>query len=141
QLENEYFLSAFGECKDFSRDRLKDEAAFVKQQDPGHKLIISRSNNAIGLPIGQPQPDEFGVSVYKRVWDATITHRYFEYPFPAWFYGFLAGGGKLLTGKDLVIHELQAEAWPPPTENIKDAPVSELYKSMNPQRLQDRFSY
>lgn len=141
QLENEYFLKVFGECPDFSRDRLVSEAALVKQLDPNRTLIISRSNNALGFPIKEPTPDLYGVSVYKRVWDKTITKRYFEYPFPAWFYGFLAGGGKLLTGKDLMIHELQAEAWVPDGYNIKDAPVSELYKSMNPERLQDRFDY
>ena len=141
QLENEFFLSAFGQCTDFSRSRLVSEAQLVKALDPNHTLIISRSNNAIGFPIGQPRPDEFGVSVYKRVWDKTITKRYFEYPFPAWFYGFLAGGGKLLTGKNLIIHELQAEAWPPGNYDIKDAPVSELYKSMSPARLQGRFAY
>ncbi len=141
QLENEFFLSVFGICPDFSRDRLVEEFDAVKKLDPNHPIIVSRSNNAIGFPIGDPQPDEFGVSVYKRVWDRTITKRYVEYPFPAWFYGFLAGGGKILTGKDLMIHELQAEAWTPDGYDIKTAPVSELYKSMNPDRLEDRFNY
>lgn len=141
QLENEFFLTVFGKCTDFDRQRLVEEAALVKQTDPNHTLIISRSNNGIGLPVGKPTPDLFGVSVYKRVWDQTVTHRYFEYPFPAWFYASLAGGGKILTGKDLIIHELQAEAWTPASYNIKDAPISELYKSMNPERLKDRFKY
>lgn len=141
QLENEYFLTAFGKCDDFNRQRLVDEAALVKRLDPNHTLIISRSNNGIGLPVGKPTPDLFGVSVYKRVWDKTITKRYFEYPFPAWFYGSLAGGGKIFTGKDLIIHELQAESWTPDGYDIVDAPISELYKSMNPERLHDRFSY
>ncbi len=141
QLENEYFLKAFGKCTDFSRDRLVDEYNYVKQLDPNHKVIVSRSNNALGFPIGKPQPDEFGISVYKRVWDKTITKRYFEYPFPAWFYAFLAGGGELITGKDMIIHELQAEAWLPDNYDIKSAPIDEQNKSMNPERLKDRFEY
>jgi hypothetical protein len=141
QLENEYFLKVFGECPDFSRDRLVEEYNMVKQLDPNRTVIVSRSNNAIGFPIYAPTPDEFGVSVYKRVWDKTITKRYVEYPFPAWFYGFLAGGGELLTGKDMIIHELQAEAWAPDSYDIKTAPIDELYKSMNPERLHNRFSY
>ena len=141
QLENEFFLSVFGECPDFSRDRLIDEYNLVKSLDNNTPVIISRSNNALGFPINEPRPDEFGVSVYKRVWDKTVTKRYIEYPFPAWFYGFLAGGGKLLTGKDLIIHELQAEAWTPIGYNIKTAPNEELYKSMNPERLVNRFGY
>ena len=141
QLENEFFLSVFGECPDFSRDRLIDEFNLVKRLDPNHTLIVSRSNNAIGFPLNEPRADKFGVSVYKRVWDKTLTKRYVEYPFPAWFYGFLAGGGKILTGRDLMIHELQAEAWTPEGYEIKTAPISELYKSMNPERLHGRFEY
>lgn len=141
QLENEFFLSVFGECPDFSRDRLVDEAKLVKQLDPNHKLIITRSNNAVGLPLGQPRPDEFGISVYKRVWDKNLTHRYYEYPFPAWFYGMLAGLGKVFTGKDMIIHELQTETWLADGYDIKDAPVDEMYKTINPERLRDRIEY
>lgn len=141
QLENEFFLSVFGECPDFSRDRLIDEYYLIKSIDSKHPIIISRSNNAIGFPINEPQPDAFGVSVYKRVWDRTLTQRYVEYPFPAWFYGFLAGGGKIITGKELMIHELQAEAWTPDGYEIKTAPIEELNKSMNPERLEGRFDY
>ncbi|MCA9323835.1 beta-galactosidase [Candidatus Saccharibacteria bacterium] len=144
QLENEYFLSVFGECKNFERQRLVEEYDLVKRLDPDTKVIITRSNNwtiASGFPTGDPRPDEFGVSVYKRVWDATITRRYYEYPIPPWFYSTLAGGGKILTDRDLMIHELQAEAWTPNGYEIKDAPVDELYKSMNPDRLKDRIKY
>lgn len=141
QLENEFFLSVFGDCPDFSRDRLVDEFHLVKQLDPTHKVIITRSNNAVGLPLGQPRPDEFGISVYKRVWDKNLTHRYYEYPFPAWFYGMLAGLGQLLTGKDMIIHELQTETWLADGYDIKDAPVDEMYKTINPERLKDRIEY
>ncbi len=139
QLENEYFMTVFGECPDHSRDRLIDEYHFVKQIDPEHPVIISRSNNAVGLPIGQPRPDEFGISIYKRVWDKNITKRYFEYPFPAWFYGFLAGAGKIATGKDMIIHELQAEPWAP--SETKTASLAEQDKSLDPDRLRQRFTY
>jgi hypothetical protein len=139
QLENEYFLSAFGMCTNFNRDRLVTEYKFVKGLDSTHKVIVSRSNNALGLPVGQPTPDEFGVSVYKRVWDKTITHHYYEYPFPAWFYGFLAGAGKMLTGKDMIIHELQAEPWAP--DGITGSSPQELAKSLDAKRLEGRFKY
>lgn len=141
QLENEFFLSVFGECPDFTRERLIEEYEMVKQLDTNTPVVISRSNNAIGFPINEPRPDVFGVSVYKRVWDRTLTKRYVEYPFPAWFYGFLAGGGKILTGKELMIHELQAEAWAPDGYDMNTASVEELYKSMNPERLKNRFEY
>ncbi len=142
QLENEFFLSVFGECKDFSRWRLVDEFNYVKSQDSAHPVIISRSNNWIGLPLGDPRPDEFAISVYKRVWDKTITKRYFEYPLPAWFYASLAGGAEILTGRNMIIHELQTEAWVPDSFNgIINAPLEEAYKSLSPERLKSRINY
>jgi hypothetical protein len=141
QLENEYFLKVFGICTDFDRNRLISEFNLVKSLDSQHRLVVSMSNNAIGTPIGQPTPDEWSISVYKRVWDKTITKRYFEYPIPAWYYAFRAGWTLLTRGHDSFIHELQAEAWLPDGYSIKDAPISELYKSMNPERLRDRLKY
>lgn len=144
QLENEFFLSVFGICPDHSRERLVREFNFVKSIDDTTPLIITRSNNAWGYPVGDPRPDEFGVSIYKRVWDKTLTKRYVEYPFPAWFYASLAGGGKILTGKDLFIHELQTEAWLPDNGQFQMndiASIPEQEKSLNAERLKDRIRY
>src|SRR5699024_6324959 len=41
ELENEFFMKIFGECKDFTRDRLVNEFQMVKQWDPKHPIIIS----------------------------------------------------------------------------------------------------
>lgn len=144
QLENEFFLKIFGTCTNFDRNRLIAEAALVRQTDPNHTLIISRSNNWIGLPIGQPRPDQFGISVYKRVWDYHFTYRYVEYPLPSWFYAFLAGAGQILTGKDMMIHEMQAEPWLPKDQTISNDSgntLEEQYKSMTPAILKKRIDY
>lgn len=139
ELENEFFMTVFGTCTDFDRSRLVAEFKMVKAWDPGRKVIINRSNNWIGVPIGQPTPDEFGISVYKRVWDKTLTHRYYEYPLPARFYAMLAGVEELISGKDMIIHELQAEPWP--ATDIHEASLQEQYKSMDAKRLKDRIAY
>lgn len=141
QLENEFFLRGFGLCTNFDRQRLVDEAALVKKLDPAHKLIIARSNNAIGMPMGAPQPDEYGISIYKRVWDAQISQRYLEYPFPAWYYAFVAGAQKILTGKNMIIHELQAEAWGPRGAQLKDISLEEQNKSFNAARFETRMEF
>jgi hypothetical protein len=141
QLENEFFMSVFGICTDFSRQRLVDEFNMVKAIDPTRPIIVSRSNNWVGIPIGQPRADVIGISVYKRVWDKTITKRYFEYPLPAWFYAMLAGWSELLTGRNMIIHELQAEPWAPEGYELKTAPLEEQNKSMNAERLKNRFEY
>lgn len=142
QLENEFFLKAFGECpqSSYSRDRLIREYNLVKKLDPVHKVLISRSNNAQGIPMNEPIPDEIGISIYKRVWSPPIG-RYIEYPFPAWYYAFLAGAQKIVHGKDMIIHELQAEAWPPNSQSIAETPLDEQNKSIDAERLHGRFRF
>ncbi|MDQ3094195.1 MAG: beta-galactosidase [bacterium] len=141
QLENEFFMTVFGICPDHSRWRLVEEYDLVKSLDKDTPVTISRSNNWIGLPLGDPRPDEFAISVYKRVWDKSVTKRYFEYPLPAWFYASLAGGAEIFTGNDMVIHELQAESWLPEGMNMQTASTEELSKSLNAERLKDRIKY
>ncbi len=142
QLENEFFLDVFGICPDHSRERLVDEYNFVKSIDSEHPIIISRSNNALGIPINEPQPDVSAVSIYKRVWDKTITKRYLEYPFPSWFYTHLAAMGKIVNGNDMIIHELQTEAWLPEGFNMNNIDhIPEMEKSLNAERLADRLEY
>jgi hypothetical protein len=140
QLENEYFLDVFGECPDHTRERLVDEFNFVKEKDPDTTLIVTRSNNATpSWPVGEPRADLNGASIYKRVWDKTVTKRYFEYPFPAWYYAFLAGGAELTTGNNTFIHEMQAEPWPPVA--LRDASIEEQDKSLSAAELRDRINY
>lgn len=141
QLENEFFLQGFGTCKNWDRERLVSEYNLVKKHDPNHKVIISRSNNAWGWPVGDPTPDEFGISIYKRVWDSTVTKRYLEYPFPAWFYGSVAGWQKIVTGRDMIIHELQAESWGPNGKHLSEISVDEANKSFNAERFKHRVEF
>jgi hypothetical protein len=148
QLENEYFLRGFGKCEEmvgekaaFDRERLISEYDLVKKTDGITPVIITRSNNALGYPKGEPRPDEFGISIYKRVWDSARFKRYVEYPFPAWYYAFLAGSQKMLTGRDMIIHELQAEAWPPDGKLITEISLEEQNKSFNAERFKDRIEF
>jgi hypothetical protein len=134
-------MTVFGICPDHTRERLVDEYKFVKQHDTDTPVIISRSNNWLGIPVGEPRADQFAISIYKRVWDRTFTKRYFEYPMPAWFYAALAGWGEIFTGKDMIIHELQAESWLPDGYDMRTAPLEEQNKSLNAERLHGRFSY
>ena len=141
QLENEYFLGDFGECKQFGidRDRLIDEFNLVKSLDQNTPIILSYANNYFGVATGKPRPDQIGVSIYKRVWEGTYTKRYFEYPFPSWYYSWRAGLQERLTGKSSMLHELQAEPWAP--TDTKSASIEEQNKSMDAARLKERINY
>jgi hypothetical protein len=130
QLENEYF-NHFGACNNFDRGRLQSELALVKQLDSAHPVILSRSNNYAGFSLKQPLPDTVGISIYRHVWNKV----YFTYPFPSWYYAFLAGGEQILTGKPSVVHELQAEPWPPHGQDILHTSLSEQNKTFNATTL------
>ncbi len=140
QLENEFFNTGFGECNNADRNRLINEFTLVKKLDPNHPIIISRSNNYIGLPLGKPTPDISAISVYRRVWSPPIG-RYFEYPFPAWYYAFLAGANEILTGKNSILHELQAEPWPPNGLSIPQSSLAEQNQSMNAKILKNYINF
>ncbi len=138
QLENEALNTAFGECMDFDRARLVNEFNSVKLWDPGHPIIISVSNE-FGLPIGMPRGDEVGFSIYHRVYDANLTHRYVEYPIPAWYHGLRAAIIKFVTGRNTIIHELQAEPWGP--KATAQLTIAEQSESMDVPRLKARIGY
>jgi hypothetical protein len=142
QLENEYLLSVFGDCPDHSRERLIDEYNYVKQKDPSRPLIVNRSNNAVpSWPVRAPRADKVGAAVYKRVWDKTVTRKNFEYPIPAWFYGFLAGGTELTTGRESIIHELQMESWLSDGKSMRNAEIDDLYGTFGPEDVATRLDY
>jgi len=131
QLENEFYLSAFGDCHNFDRTRLQSELALVKRLDPHHTVIMSRSNNYAGLALRAPLPDVVGISLYRHVWNGVPLHRYITYPFPSWYYAFLAGAEQIATGKPSVIHELQTEPWPPNGQDILGTSLGEQNKTFD----------
>lgn len=140
QLENEYF-NRFGDCKNFDRDRLSQELALVKRLDSSRPVIISRSNNYAGFALRDPLADINALSLYRRVWDAQFTKKYFTYPFPSWHYAFLAGAQKILKGQESIIHELQTEPWPARGKNIIDTSLEEHNKSFDVERFKSTTSF
>ncbi|CAN5176793.1 hypothetical protein BH09PAT3_BH09PAT3_4230 [soil metagenome] len=141
QVENEYFLTAFGECQNFDRDRLVSEFNLVKKLDPKHSAIVNRSNNGLGIPLNAPKADLYGVSIYKRVWDSGFSKRYLEYPQPAWYYAFMAGVQEIVQGREMIVHEMQAEAWAPNGKLLTEISLDEQNKSLDSRRLSGRFEY
>lgn len=139
QLENEFFNS-FGECHNYDRSRLISEFNLVKKLDPAHAIIISRSNNYAGFATGSPRADINGISVYRRVYSPWVKG-YFSYPFPSWYYAFLAGAQQILTGKPSVIHELQAEPWLSDGQNLLDSNLSEQDKTLDAAKLKANVAF
>lgn len=138
QLENEALNTAFGLCKDFDRSRLQREYDFVKQLDPDHPIVVSVSNE-FGLPLGEPRPDVVGFSIYHRVYDQHVTHRYVEYPFPPSWHGVRAAFIEAILHRPVMIHELQTEPWGP--EATEKLSITEQNKSMDATRMLNHVHY
>jgi hypothetical protein len=139
QLENEFFNS-FGECHNYDRSRLVAEFDLVKRLDSEHPIIISRSNNYAGFATGSPRSDINGISVYRRVYSPWVKG-YFSYPFPSWYYAFLAGAQQILTGKSSLIHELQAEPWLSDGQSLLDSSLSEHDKTFDAAKLKANVAF
>ena len=134
-LENEALNRGFGECDDFDRGRLRKEFKLVKKLDPKHPIVMSLSNTW-GLPLRQPQPDRYAMSIYLR---QHHNGQYTDQKFSPNFQKRRAGLIKLLTGKSTFIHELQAEPWGPTgTQNLSRI---EQAKSMDAIHLQKNIDY
>jgi hypothetical protein len=99
---------------------------------------MSLANNYFGIATGQPVPDEYGISVYRRLW-SPLVRRYVTYPFPAWYYAARSGLMQLIDGRPSLIHELQAEPWGP--ADITTMSIAEQNKSMNATSLKQRVSF
>ncbi len=138
QLENEFFLDDFGVCPDHSRDRLVEEFNLVKSIDPDTPIILSRSNNYGGFAINEPQADIYGISVYRKVHNPTLG--YVTYPFPAWYYAFLAQGQSTLSGKPSIIHEFQLEPWLK-SGSMQDSSIEEQNKTMNVKDVEANINF
>lgn len=134
QLENEALLTVFGECRPFSRDQLIREFNLVKQLDPAHPVALNVSNE-YGLPLGEPTGDKTGFSVYRRVFDARVTKRFVNYPFPSLWFRNRAAIVERYIGGTVFIHELQAEPWG--MDATKDLTLEEQDFAFSLERLKE----
>lgn len=138
QLENEFLLEEFGQCPDFSRDRVARELDLVKRIDSDTPIIMSRSNNYGGFALGEPQPDIVGISVYRKVHNKSLG--YVTYPLPPWYYAFLSQGQKTIGGQESIIHEFQLEPWIANGE-LSDATIDEQNKTMSAEQVKKNIDF
>jgi len=140
QVENEPFLK-FGQCPswyDKDAEFIKQEVALVKSLDPSRQVIVSESGELSLWTKAAKVADVVGVTMYRKAWLDTSTYGlpidgldfYATYPFSPAFYARKAGIIKTMFNKKVMCVELQAEPWGP--KPIYNSPLSEQYKTMNP---------
>ncbi|MCL4404114.1 beta-galactosidase [Patescibacteria group bacterium] len=126
QVENEPYLSTFGQCPPLDKDLFDQEIALVKKLDPTRPIVTTDSGE-LGLWFSAAQhADDLGTTLY-RVVDAPqigVLHYFF---IPPAFYAVKAALVKFFEGVSSVyISELQAEPWA-----IDGTPL--VYESMSAQ--------
>jgi len=139
QVENEpYIRFAFGECKNYNQDIVKEEITLVKRLDPDHLTMVTDSGELSTWRRAIGVADIFGTTLYRIV--QTPGGRNFSYDWlPASFYRYKAK----LWGRDLstfFVAELQMEPWFTDS-NPLDASVEEQEKTMDVGRMVKHFDY
>ena len=137
QVENEPFLN-FGICPPLSTDQLDKEIAAVRSVDATHPIIVTDSGELSFWIQAAKRADVFGTTMYTNVYSRKVG--YWRYPIGPNFFKFKEFLVRLFTGqKNIIVVELQGEPWIDGW--IGDAPLTEQFKSMNVQMLQDHVNF
>lgn len=141
QLENEFLLRSYGKCpkNNLTRYQLKKELQTIKNIDRKHGVALTQSDQ-MGWPIIGPFANQYGFSMYRRVWwDYMGYTGYFKYPQPGIYNWFKAAIIKFYSGQEPRVHELQAESWAKTGNEFISA--EEMDKTMNPKYFDDNIRY
>ncbi|NTW13516.1 MAG: cellulase family glycosylhydrolase [Candidatus Moranbacteria bacterium] len=138
QVENEPFVTFFGECPTLSRDFFDSEIAYVKSLDPSRPILITDSGEFSTWTAAAARGDILGSTMYRKVYNPD--RGYVTYPIGPNYYRLKAALIRLIMGKDrFVVAELQAEPWA--NGWVANASVEEQYKTMNPDLLREYVDY
>jgi len=133
QVENEPFLSTFGECPPLDKEFLDKEIALVKHLDPSRPIMMTESGELSTWIGGARRGDILGSSLYRKIYGKFKF--YFTYPIPAIFYQRKIALTKLLFNVDEIIAaEVQAEPWghkPNQHMNLEEQDMSMSFEDFN----------
>lgn len=139
QVENEAFLTSFGECPKFDPKFLEKEIALVRRLDrKARPIMLTASGELSSWTEPASRADVLGTTLYRIIWSETFGH--IEYPIPPIFYFKRAKWVKFVTGIDkIIIIELQGEPWSP--KMIYETPDNVQEISMNLEYFLETIEY
>lgn len=112
QIENEPFLTGFGDCPPFDKELLDKEIALAKLLD-SRPILITDSGELGDWVRARRRGDVFGTTMYRDVWFKRTIR--FRYPLPPTWFEFKNIVSKVIAGPDsaddVIVIEMQAEAW------------------------------
>jgi len=134
QIENEPFLSHFGDCPKFDKKFLDQEIVLVRNLDA--RPIIITDSGELSLWLGAARrADIFGTSIYRHTY-SNFFKRYIHYPIAPGFFRFKKNLVSLFAKpKDWLVIELQAEPWgPAPYQTLSQA---DRDRTMDPEKFKE----
>lgn len=132
QVENEPFLTVFGECPKFNPKFLDQEIALVKKIDSRPIIVTDSGELSLWVPAAK-RADIFGTSLYLNTYSEKLK-RYVHYPITPSFFHFKKNVASLFAHpKNWIVIELQAEPWGPIA--YKDMGEAEKSITMDPGKF------
>ena len=142
QIENEPFLSVFGECPETDANFLSKEVDSVKALDASRPVIITDSGELGDWLRAAKRADIFGTTMYRRVPGWGIFGKYTTYPLPSSFYRWKANFvNHFVPIRKLIVAELQGEPWAIGTSNVADISIAEQYRTVDPVYFKEIIKY
>lgn len=136
QLENEPFVSWFGDCPKPDPKFLAIERDLVRSLSD-KPIMITDSGELSSWRQTIHFGDIFGTTMYRVVWNKWLGYGY--YPLPPAFYRLKARLWKMPLEK-VVISELQAEPWTPGKPAI-EVPLEEQFRAMDITRFRANIAF
>ncbi len=137
QVENEPFLSVFGECPKTTDEFYTKKLELVRSLDNRPTIITDSGELSTWKKSANLNPI-MGSSIYRYVWNPLYGD--FIYPLPPAYYNWKAKAlYKTTQLREVFISELQLEPWT--SKPIIDVSLEEQYKSMNMNRFNDSIKY
>ncbi|HOZ36395.1 MAG TPA: hypothetical protein PLR18_01015 [bacterium] len=126
QVENEPFLSFFGECPAPNHELIAKEVKLVKLLDR-RPVMVTDTGELSNWRTAGTLADVLGVTMYKIVWN-NLTGVW-RYPWPPAYYYFKAQNIKRHNPSigQVIVSELQAEPWNINGENITHFKIKDQY--------------
>lgn len=138
QVENEPFLTFFGECPAFDKNFLDNEIALVRSLDARKKILMTDSGELSLWFQAAKRGDVFGTTMYRRIYSKGIG--YFTYPVGPNFFKMKEWLTRLFTDqRNFIVIELQAEPWT--SGWIADASLEEQFRTMDETKLKENVDY
>jgi hypothetical protein len=138
QIENEPFLSHFGNCPKLDKSFLDKEIALVREIDPRPIVITDSGELSVWVQAAR-RADVFGTTMYRDTYSSYFK-RYIHYPIGPWFFRAKKNLVSIFAHpKEWIVIELQAEPWTPiPYQN---ASRDERDKTMNIDKFKEMIEF